>query len=63
MLMIFSSQCGVDVFVIAETWLNSDFQDGEFFDMNLYNIYRRDGRAEKTGCLLGGGILIAVKKD
>lgn len=45
-----------------ETWLNADFIDAEFFDPSLYQVYLKDRDAVKTGCLRGGGVLIAVKR-
>lgn len=58
----FSSQMDYDVFIIAETWLNENFLVGEFFNNNLYNVYRKDRSVDETGHLLGGGVLIAVNK-
>lgn len=48
-------QCDYDVYVLVETWLNSDFFDTEIFDLNLFTIYRKDRDPIKTGCLRGGG--------
>ncbi|XP_037822549.1 uncharacterized protein LOC119611141 [Lucilia sericata] len=62
MVYDFSSQCLFDVIVLVETWLNPDFYDAEFFDINLYNVYRKDRNAARTGCTRGGGVLVAVKK-
>lgn len=60
-IMNFTSQCDFDLILIVETWLNSDFYDAEFFDMNLFNVYRKDRNAYRTGLSRGGGVLIAVK--
>lgn len=57
----FSTQYEYDVIVLVETWLNSDFSDAEFFDTKLYSVYRKDRNAILTGCLKGGGVLVAVK--
>lgn len=59
----FSSQCDFDVIVIVESWLNADFNDAEFFDMKLYNVYRKDRNEELTGLSKGGGVLVAVKSQ
>lgn len=58
----FSSCCDFDIIVIIETWLNSDFYDEEFFNTNVYNVFRKDRDPVTTGCFRGGGVLIAVKK-
>lgn len=58
----FSSYCEFDIIVIIETWLNSDFYNEEFFNTNIYNVYRKDRDPLSTGCYRGGGVLIAVKK-
>lgn len=58
----FSSQYDYDVFVIIESWLNNDFYNEEFFDANLYTVYRKDRDFLYTGHTKGGGVLIAVKK-
>jgi len=31
-----------DVIIFVETWLNMDFFDNEFFDTNLYHVFRKD---------------------
>ncbi|XP_017478949.1 PREDICTED: uncharacterized protein LOC108368584 [Rhagoletis zephyria] len=59
----FSEQMNYDIFVFVETWLNENFFDGEFFNSNLFNVFRKDRDAEKTGCLRGGGVLIAIKRQ
>lgn len=57
-----TSQSEYDVIVLVETWLTIDFNDGEFFNTDLYNVFRKDRDEIKTGCSRGGGVLIAVKK-
>ena len=57
-----SSQGDFDIIVLVETWLNSDFFDFEFFNPNMYQVYRKDRDATKTGLSRGGGVLIAVKR-
>lgn len=59
----FSTQNDYDIIVLVETWLNNDFSDAEFFDANLYNVYRKDRNAELTGLSVGGGVLIAVRSS
>lgn len=58
----FSSQLTYDIYVFVETWLTSDFYDHEYFDANLFSVYRKDRDAFKTGCTRGGGLLIAVRR-
>lgn len=62
-IFMLSSQSTYDVIVIVETWLNSDFNDAEFFDTRMFNVFRKDRDGLKTGCTRGGGVLIAVKKS
>lgn len=57
-----TSQMDHDVIVLVETWLNADFNDGEFFDTNMYRVFRKDRDFASIGCTLGGGVLIATKK-
>ncbi|XP_053969185.1 uncharacterized protein LOC128870557 [Anastrepha ludens] len=61
-LLAFSSHMDYDIFVLIETWLNENFFDNEFFDPNLYHVYRKDRDVEKTGLCRGGGVLIAVQR-
>lgn len=56
-----TSRAEYDIYVFVETWLNSDFFDEEYFNPNLFQIYRKDRDAIKTGHRKGGGVLIAVK--
>ncbi|KAH8243543.1 hypothetical protein KR032_008423 [Drosophila birchii] len=58
-----SSQLKYDVIILVETWLNIDFFDNEFFDPNLYQVFRKDRDAVRTQCSRGGGVLIAVKRS
>ncbi|XP_075167476.1 uncharacterized protein LOC142239568 [Haematobia irritans] len=51
-----------DVYVLVETWLNSDFYNEEIFNANIYTIYRKDRDFIKSNCVKGGGVLIAVRK-
>ncbi|XP_070854619.1 uncharacterized protein [Drosophila suzukii] len=39
-----------------------DFFDNEFFDTNLYHVFRKDRDSVKTRCSRGGGVLIAVRR-
>lgn len=48
-----------DVICLTETWLNSDFFSGEFFDPR-YNVYRRDRCGREV--VRGGGVLVAVRR-
>ncbi|XP_017465381.1 PREDICTED: uncharacterized protein LOC108358512 [Rhagoletis zephyria] len=60
-MRLLSSQLDYDVFVIIETWLNEKIFDAEFFDLNRYDVFRKDRDAVKTGCCRGGGMLIASR--
>jgi len=40
-----------------------DFFDNEFFDTNLYHVFRKDRDSIKKRCLRGGGVLIAVRRE
>lgn len=60
---LYTSQCDFDVYVITETWLNSDFYDEEFFNPYNFVVFRKDRDALRTGHSRGGGVLIAVKKS
>jgi len=40
-----------------------DFFDNEFFDTNLYHVFRKDRDSVKTRCSRGGGVLIAVRRE
>ncbi|XP_017466462.1 PREDICTED: RNA-directed DNA polymerase from mobile element jockey-like isoform X1 [Rhagoletis zephyria] len=59
----FTAQMDYDVYVLVETWLTSNFFDAEFFDANLFNVFRKDRDAVKTGCQRGGGVIVAVKRE
>ncbi|XP_059225889.1 uncharacterized protein LOC131997968 [Stomoxys calcitrans] len=59
----FSNQLNYDVIALVETWLNDDFCDAEFFDLNLFAVYRKDRNVSRTGYSRGGGVLLAVKSQ
>jgi len=52
-----------DVIIFVETWLNMDFFDNEFFDTNLYHVFRKDRDSFKTRCSRGNGVLFAARRD
>lgn len=58
----FTDSCDYDIYVIVETWLNVDFYDSEFFDLNFFQVFRKDRDPKKTGKEKGGGVLVAVKR-
>lgn len=58
-----SGHLDYDIFIFVETWLNHNFYDDEYFDSNLYDVFRKDRDIERTGCSLGGGVLIAVRRN
>lgn len=49
-----------DVIGVTETWLTDSISDGELLD-SRYNVFRRDRSIE--GVTMGGGVLLAVKKE
>lgn len=59
----FTSQMDYDIYVFIETWLNEDFYDGEFFDLNIYQVFRKDRDAIKTGLNKGGGVTVVVRRS
>lgn len=59
----FISVCELDydVIMLTETFLNDSVFNSEIFDLNKYNVFRRD-RVYSSVHEKGGGVLIAVKK-
>lgn len=51
-----------DIICLTETWLLNDIRDSELFD-DRYIVWRRDRDYEKTKQSMGGGVLIAVRKE
>ena len=56
-----SSALDFDIIVFCETWLNENHNTTELVNCKLYNVFRKDRCALKTGLNRGGGVLIAVK--
>lgn len=54
------TQSNYDFICLTETWLTSDFYDGEFFDPN-FSVFRCDRSAVESGAARGGGAAIAVR--
>lgn len=54
--------CTYDVIILTETWLTTDYADGEL-ELKDYNIYRADRNSEVTQKFRGGGALIAIRKS
>lgn len=54
--------CNYDVVFLSETWLLPGIFDAELFD-SRYNVYRTDRNYELRGMTMGGGTLIAVKRQ
>lgn len=52
-----------DVIVLTETWLSSTICNGEFFDLNSFNVFRKDRDFLATSKKRGGGVLIAARKN
>nr|XP_049692398.1 uncharacterized protein LOC126053707 [Helicoverpa armigera] len=53
---------GFDVICLTETWLTEGITDSELFD-DRYLVWRRDRDYSNTGQSMGGGVVIAVKRD
>lgn len=49
------------IIIITETWLHSGRSSHEFFDLNIYKVFRKD-RVDLSKSS-GGGVLIAIKKS
>ncbi|KAH8265628.1 hypothetical protein KR026_001653, partial [Drosophila bipectinata] len=54
-----------DVIILVETWLNDKFSSSEFFEPNLYYVFRQDRDAFSTQCGRGGGggVIIAIRRS
>lgn len=50
-----------DIVCLTETWLIEGINDSELFD-DRYLVWRRDRDYVKTGQVMGGGVLIAVRR-
>lgn len=51
-----------DVICLTETWLVQGISDSELFD-DRYIVWRRDRDYGRTNQTLGGGVLIAVRRE
>ncbi|KAJ8946190.1 hypothetical protein NQ318_001702 [Aromia moschata] len=51
-----------DIVCLSETWLNSNVNSAELFDVNKYNVFRRDRDLLLGGKKDGGGVLIAINR-
>ncbi|XP_028163660.1 uncharacterized protein LOC114355163 [Ostrinia furnacalis] len=51
-----------DIISITETWLLDGIADSELFD-ERYLVWRRDRDYQSTGQRLGGGVLLAVRRE
>lgn len=51
-----------DIICLKETWLLEGISNSELFD-DRYIVFRRDRDYEKTGETMGGGVLIAVRRE
>lgn len=54
--------CNYDVVCLSETWLLPGIFDAELFD-SRYNVYRTDTNYAQRGMTMGGGTLIAVRRE
>ena len=51
------------IIALSETWLNNSINDTELFDLNQYNIFRKDRNFKRCNCERGGGVLLAVDRS
>ena len=51
----------IDVFVITESWLQSNILSSEIFDLGKYNVFRKDRDLLLAGKKRGGGVILATK--
>ena len=51
-----------DMIILTESWLHNGTNSGEFFDVNYFNVFRRDRDNLATSKSRGGGVLIAAHK-
>ncbi|KAH8326779.1 hypothetical protein KR074_011503, partial [Drosophila pseudoananassae] len=63
MVFLNSSACDFDVIILVETWLNDKFSSSEFFEPNLYHVFRKDRDAFSTQRGRGGGVIIAIRRS
>lgn len=54
--------CSYDIIVLTETWLLDSVSNSELFDVR-YAIWRRDRDYNLTKQRMGGGVIIAIRKD
>ncbi|CAB3239331.1 unnamed protein product [Arctia plantaginis] len=51
-----------DIICLTETWLMEGISDSELFD-DRYLVWRRDRDYTSTGQVMGGGVLVAVRRE
>lgn len=54
--------CNYDIICITETSLNQSFYSSEYFDTR-YDVFRCDRNETITGHSVGGGVLVAVRRE
>ena len=52
-----------DIICINESWLHSGIYDTELFDLDKYNLFRRDRETSASTKQDGGGVLIATRTE
>jgi hypothetical protein len=52
-----------DIIALTETWLNDNIDDAELFDLNKYNVFRKDRNFTCTKLKRGGSVLLAVNHN
>ncbi|KAJ8979291.1 hypothetical protein NQ317_000502 [Molorchus minor] len=57
-----SVSSAADIICVTETWLNNGVHDGELFDLDTFQVFRRDRDLTSSAKQDGGGILIAVRR-
>lgn len=56
------AQSDYSIICLTESWLTSDFYDGEYFDKR-YSVLRCDRSPTESGLLRGGGVAVAVRTE
>lgn len=61
-VFINTSNIDYDATILVETRLNHNFSSNEFFDPNLFKVYRKGRDFRRMQCERGGGVIVAVRR-